>query len=67
MIRNDRTGCPAPTDKPEKRVVQFQWSMAEFKEDLRNWSDNYTVNVTMTRQEPTVWVKFVTGEDDGYE
>jgi len=29
----------APTDKPEKRITHFAWSMKELKEDLENWSD----------------------------
>ena len=47
--------------------MTVDWSMEEFKEDLPNWSDNYTVTVTMKDEEPgTIGSKMVKGSD-GYE
>ena len=66
MKPNDKAECDdAPTDEREPRITKFLWSMAELKEDLANWSDNYyMVEITMNNSEPgTVWMKFVKGAD----
>lgn len=44
-------------------ALKSVWSISELREGLGNWSDDYTVEITLTRQEPTVWMKFVKGED----
>ena len=66
MKPNDNAECHAAlTDQQEPRITRFVWSMAQLKEDLANWSDNYyTVEITMNSSEPgTVRMKFVKGED----
>lgn len=62
---NERVSPDAPTeDHREPRITQFSWSMAELKEDLRNWSDNYTVDITMNSSEPgKIWMVFQKGPD----
>ena len=65
MIPNDSADClevidDTPTDTG---VLKFVWTISELKANLGNWSNNYTVQVTLTRQEPTVWMKLVKGED----
>lgn len=66
MMQNDTADCPEAIDDtpPHHGVLKFIWSISELKSNLGNWSNNYTVHVTLTRQEPTVWMKFVKGEDD---
>ena len=55
----------APTDKPEKRITHFVWSMTELKEDLGNWSDDYTVDITLNSSEPgKIWMVFHKGENE---
>ncbi len=40
------------------------WHMQELKEDLPNWSDDYTVTLTLKDEKPgTVWIKLVKGPD----
>ena len=40
------------------------WSMKEFKEELPNWSNNYSVTLTLKDEKPgTILMKFVKGED----
>lgn len=44
--------------------MKFGWSLAELREDLANWSDNYSVTVTIKDEEPgTIWMKFQKGPD----
>ncbi len=44
--------------------MTVEWSLAELREDLANWSDNYSVTVTMNPEEPgTIWMKFAKGPD----
>lgn len=44
--------------------MTFEWSLAELREDLANWSDNYSVDITMNSDEPgKIWMVFVKGED----
>lgn len=53
-----------PTETHGKRLLKFQWILAELREDLENWSDNYSVEVTLKDEEPgTIWMKFLKGED----
>lgn len=48
-----------PTSQREGRIIRFQWSLAELREDLVNWLDNYAVKVTLKEEEPgTSWMKF---------
>lgn len=65
MIQNDGVESPeAPIDQREPRITHLSWILAELKEDMGNWSDNYTVDITMNSKEPgTVWSQFVKGED----
>jgi hypothetical protein len=67
MIPNDKTECPEVIDDTptDTGVLKFVWTISKLKANLGNWSNNYTVQVTLTRQEPTVWMKFVKGEDEG--
>lgn len=41
-----------PTDNLGKRLLKYQWGMAELRKDLVNWSDNYSVTVTLNPEEP---------------
>jgi hypothetical protein len=46
--------------------MKFEWSIAELREDLANWKDNYTVEATLNDEEPgTIWMKFQRDEDSG--
>ena len=67
MTQMDGADCPeSSTDEREPRITRFSWSMAELREDLKNWSDDYTVDITMNSEEPgIIWMKFVKGEDEG--
>jgi len=66
MMQNDTADCPEAIDNtpPNTGVLKFIWSISELKENLDNWSNNYTVHVTLTRTGPTVWMKFVKGEEE---
>lgn len=66
MMQNDNADCPEAIDDTPTNTgaLKFVWSISELKENLENWSKNYTVHVTLTRQEPTVWMKFVKEEDE---
>lgn len=64
-MQNDTAGRPEAIDDtpPNTGVLKFTWSISELKENLENWSKNYTVEVALSRSGPTVWMKFVKGED----
>ena len=58
---NERDCCLDNMKAPEhgRRLLTFEWSMAELKEDLGNWADAYKVHITMNSSEPgTVWMVF---------
>ena len=65
MIQNEKADSPeAIHDTPtDSGVLKFVWSISELKENLDNWSNNYTVEVALSRSGPTIWMKFVKGED----
>lgn len=41
-----------PTENHGKRLLKFQWGMAELRKDLANWSGEYSVTVTLNSDEP---------------
>ena len=54
----------ASTDQREPRITRFSWSMAELKEDLGNFADNYSVDLMVNSEEPgKVWMVFKKGPD----
>jgi len=62
--RVDAENLDAPPDQREPRITRFSWSMAELKEDLGNWADDYTVDISLDSSQPgKIWMKFVKGND----
>lgn len=58
---------PAPTDQRAGRITRFQWNMVELKNEIGFFANNYTVDITMTSEEPgKIWMVFQKGED-GYQ
>lgn len=64
MIPNVRPDSPeaiddASTVQREPRITHLSWIMAEFKCDLDNWSNNYSVDIMMNSSEPgKIWMVF---------
>lgn len=58
------TPMNATTENHMKRLLQYQWSLADLKKDLVNWSDRYSVTVTLNPEEPgKIWMVFQKEED----
>lgn len=39
--------------------MTFEWSLAKLRKDLVNWSDDYSVTVTLNDEEPgIIWMVF---------
>ena len=65
MTPKDEADCPhAPTDKG---AFKFVWTISELREDLANWSDQWSVIVTLNPVEQgEIWMVFHK-IDDGYQ
>ena len=55
-----------PRENHGRQFLALKWSIAELREDLALWADNYTVQVTMEDgEEPEkIWMVF-TRDDSG--